>query len=1659
MWYSLTKNMNSCIKVFNMKKFLFLFVCMLWQLGAWAQFSGSGNGTAEDPYRIYTDIHLAQMANFLNQQGVVFELMKDIDLTDYIAENSPAEGWMPIGVESTPFKGVLKGNGHTLSGLYINRPNTNHVGLFGYGNGITVDGLNIEATTITGRQYVAPLCGTLYGSCSIANCNVSVQQATAYCDLGGIVGFMHEGRTINNCHVSGKFETLDLASFEWGTIGGIGGSIYETTITNSSFRGDVKGERKAAGGIVGSANHTSFVSCSSYGTVSGVTYVGGLCGSSFNYCDFTNSAAKMNITATDDYSGGVVGYIGGVGLNSMNGCSFFGDINGKNRVGGLIGGNVNEASSSRSKSVGGTYHTIIKNCVAIGNINGGYSVGGLIGKNVIVKAYRYNPNNYDYEDIRVYDIEDCYYSGVLSGTESVGGLFGWTEAGSASRNYCYSPSISGTTAVGGIAGYAQGYTGKTSNTITFKSNVAINSVISATVSDAGRIYGKLGNERVAVGAMSSPESNRALTQTSVMLCGVAQDVLDNEQNGTSVGPSMLRLKANYVSWGWNFDNDWNILETECYPYKKYQAAPPVIESNLESQATSISGSSLNGGTVYLYYKDRDAVSTTANEHAWSFATEPLQSGAQVQLYADVEGMTPSYFSSAMVKYPGSGTEADPYRIYTAEDLQGASNSGYYKLMNDIDLAQWIRENSPTTGWKPIGRNSTVATYINGDGHKVTGLWTNTTDNYTGLFSNYSAGYIKNLTVEVASGKKVKGGDFTGILIGRIANAQIINCSVKGDAESADKILGGVAGAAYNTQISHVNYEGTVTSTSNGRYTGGLVGYVSNSNISNCGVYATISASNVNGEYYDLGGLLGALDDSSLEKSRANVKMTESGSLASGTAAGLVGSTNVGSKISACYTSGTIVANVETQADFSTGGLVGRAYSPISDSYSTADVTGTQFTGGLVGYTYSTITNCYAKGNVNGVMYGAGLVGELDGADAAANGVVAANNRLDLTAQSSWGCRVIGGFKNGCAEPALGKNYALNTMQVSLNGVAQKKTDDNIEGVAKTAAELMSSATYTALGWDFEKVWGIDEGKMYPFLLWEVDVNPVVEITLDKTTAVVAAGNTLTLTPNIQPLGATNKRLAWTSSNEGVATVEDGVVTAIAIGEATITATATDGSGVSAQCKVTVVANHDEAINQLRDDVDAALALYNNSTEGSNIGQYAAGSRAALLKVINEVRALISDTMDETAISNCSSKLAKAVADFKAQKVTGGADTDITLLDNVVYIEPVQSGTGRQLTLSVKMKNNKAFTGYKFDLYLPGGCTFATDEDGFPLAALSLERTTTAKTNYFDSSILGDGEFLRVLCYSSKGYAFTGEDGEIATVTIDIPADMEAGDYALVLKDIELAVGDESYDTDYVKSTLSVTTYKLGDANDDGKIGVADLTAIASHILGTTPIHFVQGAADANEDGKIGVADLTCIAGWILNGTANSQRRAQQQINAEGLSISLDNFNIIPGETALVAVNIANPGAAFAGYQFDIVLPEGLRVVDAAMSTQRHDERSMMFEAAQMDDNTYRVLCYSTRNTVFEGNDGAVALLTIAADNNLPSGYYNAEIADAAVSLYGTSITPACKSAVVAVDMVTGIHDIMQGDNANKIYDLNGRSVNGAKLSKGVYIVNGQKIVK
>lgn len=92
------------------------------------------------------------------------------------------------------------------------------------------------------------------------------------------------------------------------------------------------------------------------------------------------------------------------------------------------------------------------------------------------------------------------------------------------------------------------------------------------------------------------------------------------------------------------------------------------------------------------------------------------------------------------------------------------------------------------------------------------------------------------------------------------------------------------------------------------------------------------------------------------------------------------------------------------------------------------------------------------------------------------------------------------------------------------------------------------------------------------------------ITLDNSSIKLVEGKVKQLYATILPTNTTNKKVSWSSSNTAVATVSShGVVRGIMPGIATITATTTDGTNLSATCKVTVISDGGDDI--MRGDVD------------------------------------------------------------------------------------------------------------------------------------------------------------------------------------------------------------------------------------------------------------------------------------------------------------------------------------------------------------------------------------------------------------------------------------------------------------------------------------------
>lgn len=111
--------------------------------------------------------------------------------------------------------------------------------------------------------------------------------------------------------------------------------------------------------------------------------------------------------------------------------------------------------------------------------------------------------------------------------------------------------------------------------------------------------------------------------------------------------------------------------------------------------------------------------------------------------------------------------------------------------------------------------------------------------------------------------------------------------------------------------------------------------------------------------------------------------------------------------------------------------------------------------------------------------------------------------------------------------------------------------------------------------------------------------PVTGVALNKTTTSIAVGATETLTAAVTPDNATNKNVTWSTSDDTIATVVNGVVTGVAAGKATITATTADGSK-TATCEVTVTAagsSENVPVTAVTITQGSAYTLVTNPIEG------------------------------------------------------------------------------------------------------------------------------------------------------------------------------------------------------------------------------------------------------------------------------------------------------------------------------------------------------------------------------------------------------------------------------------------------------------------------------
>ena len=208
----------------------------VWDGKVAAAFAG-GRGTAEDPYLIADGAQLARFAAIVNgtdgmarNTAACGKLTADIllnDISDWETWDESTEGlntWTPIGSITYRFSGTLDGDGHSVSGIYINIT-ADYQGLVGFlDNGGTLQNLGVKASYIKGDYYVGGVCGR--NSSTVTNCYNS-GSVEGYIRVGGVCGDNYFG-TVTNCYNTGN-----VAGYS--NVGGLCGRNEMGTVTNCYY--------------------------------------------------------------------------------------------------------------------------------------------------------------------------------------------------------------------------------------------------------------------------------------------------------------------------------------------------------------------------------------------------------------------------------------------------------------------------------------------------------------------------------------------------------------------------------------------------------------------------------------------------------------------------------------------------------------------------------------------------------------------------------------------------------------------------------------------------------------------------------------------------------------------------------------------------------------------------------------------------------------------------------------------------------------------------------------------------------------------------------------------------------------------------------------------------------------------------------------------------------------------------------------------------------------------------------------------------------------------------------------------------------------------------------------------------------------------------------
>ena len=886
-----------------------------------------------------------------------------------------AEGWAPIGDNSsfssaTKFTATFDGKHYTISNLYINRPSTSYVGLFGaLASGSNLRNLGIEGGSLTGGGNVGGLVG--WNSGTISACYATGTVTGSANNVGGLVGGNSNG-TIGACYATGDANGSNQ-------VGGlVGWNNFAGTISACYATGAASGASQV-GGLMG-FNAGAISACYATGAASGTRRVGGLMG--WNSGTISACYATGDATGTGDNVGGLVGYNN---AGTISACYATGDANGSSEVGGLVGRNP-----------GG----MITNSYFDSSVSNRPATDSYDKTTTDLQtptAYGTGTDIYANWNI---DVDNAQPIGVDDGT--MPGDAAADDPWDFGTNMQY-PALQVDFSVDGTASVAE--FGTQPRTVLFRvsSFTPERGVVGATVTIRGRAFGATATDNTVVflGAEGDADNAEA-TVSAATASSLTVTVPPNAQTGpisvmvgTAADTSDASFTVTPVVSSFS-PTEGAVGETVMITgtgFGTIEADNTVIflgsSSNGDEQTAAISATSTTLLTVTVPIgavtgKIQVAVSSEVTTSTADFTV--LMSVPPTDTDADglIDITTLAQLDAIRYDLDGDGRPTSAGQtawqtafsaVVTVDDddavRDGSSSFTGYELMNSLDFAGTKWENPTggtfagtheTGGWAPLGYynsstdNASYTATFDGRGYTISNLYINRpSTSYVGLFGFLgTGGNVRNLGIE---GGSLTGADQVGGLVGSNSSGTISACYATGDANGSNQV-GGLVGWN-NGAISACYATGGASGSASA--IGGLVGYNNSGTISAC--YATGDA---NGSS-DVGGLVGYNNSGTISACYATGNASGNSSVG-----GLVGFSSSGT-ISACYATGDASGSVDI------GGLVGSNNGTISACYATGGASGSGFAiGGLVGYNNDAISACYAIGDANGSSDVGGLVGRNPG---------------------------------------------------------------------------------------------------------------------------------------------------------------------------------------------------------------------------------------------------------------------------------------------------------------------------------------------------------------------------------------------------------------------------------------------------------------------------------------------------------------------------------------------------------------------------------------------------------------------------------------------------------------------------------------------------------